>query len=323
MIELSLLLKYKDYRKEIRLSNFNQININIKTIFKFNIIFFYGINDIYIKSYFFFLHLLCKIKELNMSTTRKNYLVANWKMNKDFQGARNILVELKNKLEKLFLDKPELSDTKIIIAPPFPFLIPATQNSAIEVAAQNCFKEDWGSFTGEVSVPMLKSLGVDFVIVGHSERRSIFKEDDILLREKVDKILEYGLIPIFCCGETLDTRNQGFHLSFVKRQISDVIFHLEEHNIKKVIIAYEPIWAIGTGKIPDRSDIQFMHRGIREHIKTNYGEIVSNQITILYGGSVNEKNSKSIFDCEDVDGGLVGGASLNGDSFVKIAEGFI
>jgi triosephosphate isomerase len=188
----------------------------------------------------------------------------------------------------------------------------------ISVAAQNCSNKKSGAYTGEVSVDMLVSLEVNYVILGHSERREYFQESNQLLAEKLDICLAANLIPIFCCGESLLIREAGTQNEFVGRQLAESLFHLSADELKKVIIAYEPIWAIGTGKTATSDQAQEMHAFIRSRLAKQYGNDTANAITILYGGSVKASNASDIFSRPDVDGGLVGGASLIGEEFIAI-----
>jgi len=190
--------------------------------------------------------------------------------------------------------------------------------SNVYVAAQNCHQKESGAYTGEVSASMLQSIGVKHIIVGHSERREYFAESDALLAEKVNAILAIGSTPIFCCGEPLSIREAETQNAFVEAQLKNSLFHLSAEAIVKVVIAYEPIWAIGTGKTASSAQAQEIHAYIRSCFAAKYGEAVANQISILYGGSVKASNAKEIFSQPDVDGGLVGGASLVATEFSAI-----
>lgn len=218
------------------------------------------------------------------------------------------------------------NDAEVVIIPPFVHLttvknlIGSVPN--VSLGAQNCSNFDSGAYTGEVSVSMLKSVGVKYVVIGHSERREYFGESDALLAEKTNKILAEGLVPIFCCGESLTTREANKHERFVTAQIEAGLFHLSADEIKKVVIAYEPIWAIGTGVTASSAQAQDMHRIIREKLASKYGDEVAESISILYGGSVKPDNAKELFSQPDVDGGLVGGASLKSRDFTDIAKAF-
>jgi triosephosphate isomerase (TIM) len=249
---------------------------------------------------------------------RKKIIAGNWKMNKTVTEARILASEV------LGMVTDEVRpDTAVILCVPFPYLTSVhhlVQNSGVTVGAQNCSDQDWGAFTGEVSAPMLRSLSIPYVIIGHSERRQYYKEDGPLLAKKVDRALAADLKPIFCCGEPLEIREKGTHEALVKSQLEESLFHLSVENLKKVIIAYEPVWAIGTGKTATSQQAQEMHAVIRYHLGKKFGEHVAEGISILYGGSVKADNAKELFSCPDVDGGLVGGASLKSREFVDIAK---
>ena len=247
---------------------------------------------------------------------RKQIAAANWKMNCTLQQANSLMNAL---AEKHF----ELKDNQqVIIAVPFIYVLKAQDalgnKPNFHISAQNCYTKDFGAYTGEVSAAMLKSCEIEFVIIGHSERRSYFGESNSMLAEKIDAALANGLTPIFCCGEALDVREAGAQQQFVERQVIESLFHLDEHAIRKVIIAYEPIWAIGTGKTATAGQAQEMHAFVRSVIAGKYSLEVAGQVSILYGGSVKGDNAQEIFSQPDVDGGLVGGASLNADEFEKI-----
>jgi triosephosphate isomerase (TIM) len=207
---------------------------------------------------------------------------------------------------------------------PFPYL-PALKEqlsgSRVAVAAQNCSEHESGAYTGEVSAPMLSAMGIPYVILGHSERRQYFGEDGKLLAKKVDVALKHNLTPIFCCGEPLSIREAGTHETLVKQQVEESLFHLSAEQLQKVVIAYEPVWAIGTGKTATSQQAQDMHAVIRKQLASKYGQAVADEITIQYGGSVKADNAKEIFSMADVDGGLVGGASLKAREFVDIIKG--
>jgi triosephosphate isomerase len=188
------------------------------------------------------------------------------------------------------------------------------------VAAQNCSNKKSGAYTGEVSAEMLKSIEVSYCLVGHSERREYFGETNQLLAEKLDICLSNAITPIFCCGEALQTRENNSQNLFVENQLRESLFHLSPEAIQKIVIAYEPIWAIGTGKTASTEQAQEMHAFIRTVLKNQYGESVASGVSILYGGSVKANNAKELFASKDVDGGLVGGASLNATEFVEIIK---
>lgn len=249
---------------------------------------------------------------------RAKIVAGNWKMNTVPSDGVGLVVDI---LEQL---NPSLmGDTRVIIAPPFTHLIDVIdhvwEEGHISVAAQNCHHEDSGAYTGEISAAMIADLNIDAVIIGHSERREYFKESDELLSLKVDAALRHSLLPIFCVGESLEQRKSGKHEEVVKSQLTNALFHLTPEQMKSVIIAYEPVWAIGTGETASPEQAQDMHAAIRAHLKSKYGELAES-ISILYGGSVKSANAREIFSKPDVDGGLVGGASLNAEDFVGIVH---
>lgn len=252
---------------------------------------------------------------------RKKIVAGNWKMNLKLPDARSLISGLDA------LVKSEVTnDAQVIVCPPFPYLSDAKQlleqlKSKISVGAQNCSEHEWGAYTGETSVGMLQSMGIPFVIIGHSERRQYFGEGGALLARKVDRALAAGVTPIFCNGEPLEIREKGTHEALVKQQTEESLFHLSAADIRKVVIAYEPVWAIGTGKTATSQQAQDMHAVIRGHIAGKYGQDVAESISILYGGSVKPDNAKELFACKDVDGGLVGGASLKARDFADIIKG--
>jgi triosephosphate isomerase len=250
---------------------------------------------------------------------RKKIVAGNWKMNKTLEEA-HVLTE-----EIMGIMAEELKqNTKVILCVPFPYLLPVKNQLGssviISVAGQNCSDHEWGAYTGEVSALMLKSIGVPYVIIGHSERRQYFNEDGKLLARKIDAALIAGLTPIFCCGEPLEIRENGTHETLVQKQVEEGLFHLGADQLQKVVIAYEPVWAIGTGKTATSRQAQEMHAVIRKHLSAKYGQPVADEISILYGGSVKADNAKELFSCPDVDGGLVGGASLKAREFVEIVK---
>lgn len=249
---------------------------------------------------------------------RKKIVAGNWKMNKTLEEAKILTAELMG----MVADEVK-SKTEVILCTPFPYLISLKNqlgNSNIKVGAQNCSEHDSGAYTGEVSATMIKSIEVPYVIVGHSERRQYFGETNKMLAVKVDKALANSLTPIFCCGEPLEIRENGTHETLVKQQVEESLFHLSAEAVQKVVIAYEPVWAIGTGKTATSQQAQDMHLVIRKHLASKYGQSVADSISILYGGSVKADNAKELFACPDVDGGLVGGASLKSREFVEIVK---
>jgi triosephosphate isomerase len=251
---------------------------------------------------------------------RKKIVAGNWKMNKLQADAKSLASEVVN------MAGSELnSNVKLILCTPSIYLDAVnklTEGSTVSVGAQNCHNKESGAYTGEISAPMLADLGIEYVILGHSERREYFHETNVELAEKVNISLKNGLTPLFCCGETLPQREKGIHFEFVKQQLTESLFHLSEEEFKKVVIAYEPIWAIGTGVTASSAQAQEMHKEIRNHLASKYGQSVADSISILYGGSCKPDNAKELFACPDVDGGLIGGASLKSRDFVDIAKSF-
>jgi triosephosphate isomerase (TIM) len=248
--------------------------------------------------------------------TRKKIVAANWKMNLTLRQGEELVSSL---IEGL----PKDLTCDVVIAPPLThihFLVNQVSGTPIHPAAQNCHPAASGAYTGEVSVEMLKSAGAIFCITGHSERRQIFNESNDFIKSKVNSILKGEMIPIFCCGEPLDVREKGEQNTFVLKQLEESIFHLEESSFLKLVIAYEPIWAIGTGVTASPEQAQEMHAFIREAIQSKYGPVISHAIQILYGGSIKADNALSLFTKPDVDGGLVGGASLDAKGFLAIIE---
>ena len=247
---------------------------------------------------------------------RKQIAAANWKMNLNQQEAKDLL---KNILDKL----PKLADNQqVVFSVPAIYLSNAVHQIQgipnVFIAAQNCHQNTNGAFTGEISAPMYSSVGVNHIVIGHSERREYFNESDTLLAEKTEAVLAIGSTPIFCCGEPLSIREAGTQNSFVEAQLKNALFQLSAAQIVNVVIAYEPIWAIGTGKTATSAQAQEIHAYIRSVFAAQYGQSIADQISILYGGSVKAANAKEIFSQPDVDGGLVGGASLVATEFAAI-----
>ena len=250
---------------------------------------------------------------------RKLVVAGNWKMNTGIEEGTKLAEEINKYLSSKNL--PE--NKKVIIAPPFTHLYPISKiidPSKIILSAQNCASTENGAYTGEISAKMLQELGVKEVILGHSERRAYFKEENETLLKKVKIALKYNLDIIFCVGESLEQREKNKHFDVIKEQISETILKLNKDEFKKVIIAYEPVWAIGTGKTATPEQAQEIHEFIRNKIKENYDENIANETTILYGGSCKPSNAKEIFSKKDVDGGLIGGAALNSEDFSKIID---
>ncbi len=248
----------------------------------------------------------------------KKIVAGNWKMNKKLKEGQ--------RLAKNLCAKVKPSKTEIVLAPPYTHLASvaeiAKSNKQIKIAAQNCHEQTHGAFTGEVSAEMLKSVGVHYIILGHSERRQYFDEDNELLAAKVDAALAAGLKVIFCCGEPLAIREKKKQVVFVNKQIREGLFHLSPKAFSKIVIAYEPIWAIGTGVTASPEQAQQMHAKIRQLLIKKYGEKVAGKTSILYGGSVKPANAETLFENPDVDGGLVGGASLDAKNFMAIIDAF-
>ena len=246
---------------------------------------------------------------------RTKIIAGNWKMNLDYAQAMSLV-------DGIMQMTDDNMKTRIVLAPPFPYLthieLQSKLRTNIFIAAQNCSEKANGAFTGEVSVSMLRSIGVEGVIIGHSERRTIYKETDEIIANKVRRILENDIQPIFCCGESLDERNSGTHFEIVKSQVTKGIFHASAAEISDSIIAYEPVWAIGTGVTATAEQAQEMHKFIRSLVEEKYNVQVAEKVRIIYGGSVNASNAAELFACEDVDGGLVGGASLKAGEFSSI-----
>ncbi len=247
---------------------------------------------------------------------RQKIVAGNWKMNKNAGQTQELITELLQKLPQ--------TEAKVIIAPTFVNLAQAvnqTKDTAIEVVAQNMHQAEGGAFTGEISADMLTSIGIKTVILGHSERRAYFHETDSLLANKVDTALKHDMKVIFCFGEELKDRQDKQHFNVVEYQLKDALFHLGEEAWKNIILAYEPVWAIGTGETASPEQAQEMHKFIRETILERYGSTVAENVSILYGGSVKPDNAQEIFSQPDVDGGLIGGASLKADDFIGIING--
>jgi triosephosphate isomerase (TIM) len=249
---------------------------------------------------------------------RKQIAAANWKMNLTYQQAEKLL-------DELIATPHDLNEDQLaIFAVPFPYLQLAnskfTGRKNVFVAAQNCYSKKNGAYTGEVSVEMLTSMNIQYVIIGHSERREYFKESNQLLAEKINTCLENNIHPIFCCGEPLNIREGNQQNSYVATQLQESLFHLTAEQLKSVVIAYEPIWAIGTGRTASAAQAQEMHAFIRDQLALKFTKPVADEVSILYGGSVKGNNATELFSQPDVDGGLVGGASLNAAEFITIIK---
>lgn len=249
---------------------------------------------------------------------RKNIVAGNWKMNNDLAETQELISHLKMQLVK----EPE---AEVMVAPSFTNLYTAFQSlkdSPITVAAQNMHQSENGAFTGEVSAKMLKSIGISTVILGHSERRAQFYETHDILAEKVNTALKNEMRIIFCFGEELDDRKADQHFELVEQQLQESLYHISEDNWNNVVLAYEPVWAIGTGETASPEQAQEMHAFVRKSIAKKYNNDIAKNVSILYGGSVKPGNATEIFAKEDVDGGLIGGASLKAVDFVEIVNSF-
>jgi triosephosphate isomerase len=248
----------------------------------------------------------------------KNMIVAgNWKMNIDFSEAEDLIVEIAEGIEE------KSAKVEVIVCPPYLYLEMATdieQESNLFIGAQNISQFENGAYTGEISASMLQSLGVRFSIIGHSERRKYFNETDEVLLQKVDIALKYEIMPIFCIGEVLEERNAGNHFEVVKSQLENTVFKLSSEDFEKITLAYEPVWAIGTGVTATKEQAQEMHAYIRSLIAQKFNANIADECFILYGGSCNASNAHELFSQADVDGGLIGGASLKADEFLKIVD---
>lgn len=251
---------------------------------------------------------------------RKKIVASNWKCNTNLQEG----AELAKKVNALVASEAA-ADVVVVLGIPFTHLtkvVESVNTTRIGVAAQNCAAEAKGAFTGEVSAEMIKSTGAGYVILGHSERREYYAETSEILNKKIALAIANGLTPIYCCGEPLKIREAGTQKSFVRNQLEETIFKLSPDDFKKLIISYEPIWAIGTGKTATSEQAQEIHAFIRSIIAEKFGNEIAECVSILYGGSCNEKNAKELFANKDVDGGLIGGASLKAELFIQIINGF-
>jgi triosephosphate isomerase (TIM) len=251
---------------------------------------------------------------------RKKIVAGNWKCNTTLQQG----VELARAVDRLVAEQAA-GDVVVVLGVPFTHLtsvVEAVNTDRIGVAAQNCAAEAGGAYTGEVSAEMVKSTGAEYVIIGHSERREYYGETSEILNKKIALALENGLTPIYCCGEPLEVREGNVQNEYVQKQLEETIFRLPESDFRKLVIAYEPIWAIGTGKTASADQAQEIHAYIRSAIAGQFGEEVAEETSILYGGSAKPGNAKELFANKDVDGGLIGGASLKAEDFLGIIKGF-
>lgn len=246
---------------------------------------------------------------------RKKIVAGNWKMNNNLSETINLINDLKIQINR--------NNVKVMIAPAFTFLHDAVKQIDgfdIEVISQNINNNSSGAYTGEVSAEMLKSIGVNTTLIGHSERRAYYNEDDELLLNKLKHSIECGMNVIFCFGEELSDRKSQNHFTVVKNQLDNTVMKVDKSSWKKIILAYEPVWAIGTGETASAEQAQEMHEYVRKCISESFGKEISNDVSILYGGSVKPNNASEIFSKKDVDGGLIGGAALNASDFSKIVE---
>ena len=258
-------------------------------------------------------------KAAKLYTMRKKIIAGNWKMNKTLEEGMGLVSEVSNMLKDEYQ-----GSAKVVIIPPFVHLNAVSKlianNPCLASGAQNCSNHKSGAYTGEVSAEMLGSVGCKYVIIGHSERRQYFGEHNAWLAQKIDAVLTAGLNPIYCCGETLEERENNSHFEVLEKQISEGLFHLNDDQIKQVVVAYEPVWAIGTGKTASTAQAQEIHAFIRGLISKKYNEALAQEITIQYGGSVKAENAAELFAAPDIDGALVGGAALQSRSFVDIVK---
>ncbi len=252
---------------------------------------------------------------------RKKIVAGNWKMNLDYEEGLSLFSEVVN-----IVNDEITGQQLVIVCSPFIHLYSlarlAKSSTKVSIGAQNAHQAESGAYTGEISAKMIKSTGAEYVILGHSERRQYFSETNELLAKKVDTVLKHALKPIFCIGETLEEREGGIHFDVIKKQITEGVFHLDAEHFAQLVIAYEPVWAIGTGVTASSAQAQEIHLFIRSEIAAKYGKDVADSTTILYGGSCNPKNARELFGQPDIDGGLIGGASLKSRDFVDIAKEF-
>jgi triosephosphate isomerase len=252
---------------------------------------------------------------------RKKIVAGNWKMNMDLEAGLSLFSEIMN-----MVNDEATGNQQVVICPPFIHLYSlsrlAGQQHKVGVGAQNCHQEASGAYTGEISAQMIRSVGAGYVILGHSERRQYFGETDAALAKKVNAVLQNSLTPIFCIGETLEERNAGAHFNVIRTQLTEGLFHLNAADFGKVVIAYEPVWAIGTGVTASPEQAQEIHAFIRAELAAKYNDLVAQKTTILYGGSCNPKNAPDLFSQPDIDGGLIGGASLKSRDFADIVNVF-
>lgn len=249
---------------------------------------------------------------------RRKIVAGNWKMNNTLDEGLRLINDINVNAKEM------TNNVQIIVATPFIHLAKAVEEaiSPVQIAAQNCASEESGAYTGEVSAKMIRSTGTEYVILGHSERRAYYGETDKILAKKVDLAIANQLYPIFCVGEVLTERESNHHFEVVENQLKNALFHLSKDDFSRIILAYEPVWAIGTGKTASPKQAQEMHAFIRKVVTKKYGEEIANDLSILYGGSMKPANAKELVSQSDVDGGLIGGASLDADDFFGIISAF-
>lgn len=248
--------------------------------------------------------------------SRKKIVAGNWKMNL----LTNEAIELVNEINSFSKD---LENVELIVFPPALFISEISKRKEhLKVGVQNLHAKENGAYTGEISITQIKDAGATHCLIGHSERRMLFGENDEIVKEKVNSAIEHNVTVIFCCGEPLEVREAGNEMTFVKQQLINSLFQLSSDKLSNCVIAYEPIWAIGTGKTASVDQVEEMHAAIRSWVNEKYGPEIAGDISILYGGSCNESNAKGLFARPNVDGGLIGGASLKADSFITIARSF-
>jgi len=245
---------------------------------------------------------------------RNKIVAGNWKMNL-------LSAEAKDLGRKIKEAASELEGVEVLLFPPSIYL-QSLAEIAVPVGAQNFYPAENGAFTGEISISQVKDCGATHVLIGHSERRAIFGEQADFLKQKVDSALTHEIAPVFCCGEPLEIREAGTELVYVKKQLEESLFHVSAEDMQNCIVAYEPVWAIGTGKTATFAQAEEMHRSIRSWIAEKYSDTVAQNCSIIYGGSCNVSNAQELFSSPNVDGGLIGGASLQAESFIKIAQSF-
>ena len=273
------------------------------------------------KSIVYFMYYLLYLQDFinKIALMRRNIVAGNWKMNKNFQDAETLMLQLADYMAN------NSTNCEVYIAPPSIYLTMAKNifiQDEISILSQDISEHEVGAYTGEISAEMIRSFGGYGSIVAHSERRQYHGETNIVANKKIKSLLSAGIIPIYCNGETLDQRKSNQYFNVIKIQIEEALFDLSPEDIKKVVIAYEPVWAIGTGETATPAQTQEIHAFIRKLIENKYGKEVANEVSILYGGSVKPENAKEIFSQPDIDGGLIGGASLKIEDFTKIIEAF-